>query len=88
MGFRDSSVGLWPAYSSTLTTVLMRERCKRNSRNSPRTSVCAFQSIEQYRVHVYKANTFSTSYNIGKLVLLLMSSDTRLVLRKSYGAWA
>jgi len=38
------------------------------------------------RVHVYKDNTLSTSYNIAKLVLLLMSSDTRLVLGKYYGA--
>jgi len=40
------------------------------------------------RVYVYEDNTFSTSYNIGKLVLLLISSDTRLLLGKSYGAWA
>jgi len=66
----------------------MKETYKRNSGNSPRrTSVGKFQPIKWHRVHVYRDNTFSTSYNIGKLVLLLISSDTRLALRKSYGAW-
>jgi hypothetical protein len=87
-GSGDSSVSLWPASSPAPTPIMMKETFKRNSGNSPeRTSVGEFQPIKWHRVHVYKDNTFSTSYNIGKLVLLLITSDTLLVLGKSYGAW-